>query len=112
MAKGDKPVYAFAWSMYHNGTTLLDPADLQSELEMPYYHGADGVVIWGDPTAFKDPTQFQTFVEKRLGPACLTITKGHCACAESRCHAHGRCVNATACECFPGFSGPTCATSA
>ena len=41
------PVYPFAWECYHNGSTLLTPADLEIEMTKPYNAGADGLVIWG-----------------------------------------------------------------
>ena len=53
LAGGSKPVYAFAWSYFHNGTTPLTTTDLQASLSLPFYSGADGVVIWGDPRGAK-----------------------------------------------------------
>ena len=41
---------------YHNGTTLLAPEDLLTDLLKPYDTGARGVVMWGSGSELNNST--------------------------------------------------------
>ena len=41
---------------YHNGTSLLAPEDLLTDLLKPYDTGAQGVVMWGSESELKNST--------------------------------------------------------
>ena len=105
------PVRPFAWNYYHDGESLLLPADMAASINAPLPAGADGVVLWGSPTPDQN-SEMTTYVNSTLGPLALEAVTTDCACAAVNCSGHGACTSPTACRCFPGYSGPRCATGA
>jgi hypothetical protein len=107
------PVRPYAWSFYHDGVAPLLPADLASELADPVTVGADGVVLWGDPPAFGHAPLFAAYLNATLGPYVRGLVTSECECGAKYCSGHGACTGTNStppCRCFPGFSGPNCAT--
>jgi hyaluronoglucosaminidase len=124
------PVYPFAWECYHNGSTLLSDADLQSEIIEPYNAGASGVVVWGY-TAGKvqgggvyGPVRWRSYlhyVANKTGPLVAQFRQRAADCARADCSGHGRCAYvaplpptetktaaAPSCSCDPGWGGVDC----
>jgi hypothetical protein len=102
-------VLPFAWNFYHDGRTLLLPADMAAELVVPPQRGADGVVLWGAPVFYNTTDEMVQYLNSTLGPLARQTVAGACACAAQRCSGHGACTPQGGCRCLPGFSGPACA---
>lgn len=61
-------------------STLLSSPDIKASIEVPYSAGAQGVVIWGDPTYHqeKDPGRvgrFNAYFRSTLAPEILAFNK-------------------------------------
>lgn len=113
LAKKGQPTLPFAWAMYHDQSSLLLPDDLNAELAGPALLGLEGVVLWGDPPAFKDAAAYDKYLDATLGPMALKVHNDACACATAHCSGHGRCVNNTSpCVCDAGYTGATCSSHA
>ena len=103
------PVLPFAWSFYHDGFTILTPADMAIELGAPPMSGADGVVLWGAAEYYNETLTFESFMNATLGPLAAATVADTCACAAQRCSGKGSCTPQGGCRCLPGYSGPACA---
>jgi hypothetical protein len=101
-------VLPFAWNFYHDGGTLLLPADMAAELAGPPQSGADGVILWGAPVYYNQTGPTLQYLKATLGPLARQTVAGACACAAQRCSGHGACTAQGGCRCLPGFSGPSC----
>jgi hyaluronoglucosaminidase len=61
------PVLAYTWAYYNSGneSVLLRAADMSASIRLPYYAGAQGLVLWGDPsyhqTSLHDPGRVKRF---------------------------------------------------
>eukprot|EP00038_Savillea_parva_P009491 m.183874 g.183874 ORF g.183874 m.183874 type:complete len:412 (-) comp15961_c0_seq1:238-1473(-) len=109
LATKGQPVRPFAWSQYHDQSSMLEPTDLHIDLATPGDAGADSVVLWGAPESFKIQSKFDAYLNSTLGPMALEIKQQACACSQAMCSGHGECVNASsACQCFEGYTGPNC----
>ena len=103
-------IWPFAYFYYNSGrqNVTLTRQDAVASVLNPYILGADGLVIWGNPS-FKNRTvphtvtQFKAYFKDVLGPTVAMVKHGASQCADARCHAHGRCVVGGGCECEPGF---------
>jgi len=102
------PVLPFAWSFYHDGLTILTPADMAVELAEPPLSGADGVVLWGAAAYYNTTAQLEVFMNATLGPLAKQTVSSTCACAAQRCSGKGSCTPQGGCRCLPGFAGPSC----
>jgi hypothetical protein len=103
------PVLPFAWNFYHDGHTLLSPADMAASLAVPPQNGADGVVLWGAPGFYNETQAMLGYLNSTLGPLANKTVLNACACAAQRCSGKGACTPQGGCRCLPGRSGPTCA---
>lgn len=103
------PVLPFAWSFYHDGHTILTPADAAIELAAPPLNGADGVVLWGAAAYYNETAALESYLNATLGPLAAETVASTCACAAQRCSGKGACTPQGGCRCLPGFSGPACA---
>ena len=97
-AAGGRPrpsVFPFAWSKYHNGTTLLTTEDATTEFVLPYSAGADGLVWWGGNEAGhpNDTAAFWAHTETIVGPMVKKLTAAAEECALQHCGGRGRCVS-------------------
>jgi hypothetical protein len=101
-------VLPFAWNFYHDGRTLLLPADMATELAVPPQYGADGVILWGAPVYYNTTEAMVQYLNATLGPLAKQTVASNCACAAQRCSGHGACSPQGGCRCLPGFSGPAC----
>jgi hyaluronoglucosaminidase len=107
------PVRPYAWAFYHDGATLLHPQDMVASLAAPLQAGADGVVLWGYPSAWDRTAEMYEYLNSTLGPDAKELVTAQCACAAAQCSGHGACAGPEGkCRCFAGFSGASCNQSA
>ena len=76
-AVGRPPVFPFAWSKYHNGSTLLTAEDAVTEFVVPKEAGADGLVWWGGNEAGRpeDTAKFWQHTATVTGPLVKKLTE-------------------------------------
>ena len=79
-------VFAFMYSFYNSQTqnVTLTAADTKASVEIPYYLGADGLVVWGDPgyigKELHHPhrvAQFQQYFDSTLAPELKRFAAHH-----------------------------------
>jgi hypothetical protein len=98
--------------------TFLTVVDIGTSFRIPAEMGAAGLVIWGSSSDGKTEERcraLESYVRQTFGPTVREIVEARLACSVANCSSHGRCAAlfpgaTSACQCFAGFDGPSCAT--
>ena len=107
----DAVVLPFGWNYYHDVNYTLSAADLGATFRNPADVGADGVIMWGNPSPSQISMMFQ-YLDDVMGPAAKAVVTEECLCSKQRCSGHGLCVASKACKCAKGYAGTDCSSTA